>query len=453
MKKIISALLSAVMGASLAVMPPAPAAGETSGIDSVAIFGDSIAAGYGLDPEKEYNYGQIIGDYLGCEVENYAVSGDTTFDLLDVISNLSDEQKRSVADSEVVVISIGGNDMMNYATKKFLAFAADEGFLNDGYTKDDIPQEPTISDLLTYMNIDGKGGLMEYAENNGMQAQLKLSRILGDISGNLCHNNQTYEGYIDNIIIPNIKKAMNGIKAINPDARIIIQSVYQPIQFSPEYFEEHFPGKNKSMAVGMIRLRFKDILEDFRSELNNIDGAEVADILNEFTSLPDDAEANEQGYAYYFTDMQLQGDDRDFHPNQRGHLAIAAEVLDTIGVLHDDSGLLTQIYCNLSNPGYKIKYPLIPLDTYKKVAGNFKMGDVDFNMMINGSDATVALMEYTIVNGNGSSMLSELQKKSADIDSDGIISGSDAQRILQYYTYLSSGGDGHLTLEEYYGLN
>lgn len=451
MKKIISALLSAVMGASLAVMPPASAAGEESGIDNVTIFGDSIASGYGLDPHKEYNYGQIIGDYLGCEVGNYAVSGDTTFDLLDIIGNLSDDQKKFVADSEVVVISIGGNDMMNYAAKKLLAFAADEGFLNEGYTKDDIPAEPTIGDLLTYMNIDGAGGLMEYAENNGMTAQMKLSSLLADISSNLCYSNQSYEGYIDNVIIPNIKEAISGIKAINPDARIIIQSVYQPIQFSPDYMEEHFSSKNKSLAVGMVRLRFKDILEDFRSELNNIEGVEVADILNEFTALPDDALATDQGFAYFFTDIQLSGEERDFHPNQRGHLAIAAELLDTIGVLHDDTGLLTQVYCSLPNSGYNIKYPLMPLDTYKKVAGNFKMGDVDFNMLITGSDATLALSEYTIVNGNGSSIFSELQKKSADIDSDGIISGSDAQRILQYYTYLSSNGD--LSLEEYYGLN
>ncbi len=451
MKKIISALLSAVIGASLAAVPPASAAGETSGIDSITIFGDSIAAGYGLDPANEYNYGQIIGDYLGCEVENYAVSGDTTSDLLDVIGNLSDDQKKFVADSEVVVISIGGNDMMNYATKKLLAFAADEGFLNEGYTRDDIPQEPTISDLMTYMNIDGTGGLMEYAEKNGVDAQLKLGRILGDISNNLCYNNQTNEGYIDNVIIPNIKEAMNGIRAINPDARIIIQSVYQPIQFSPEYFEENFSSKNKRLAVGMVRLRFKDILEDFRSELNNIEGAEVADILNEFTSLPDDADANEQGYAYYFTDIQLSGEDRDFHPNQRGHLAIAAEILDTIGILHDDSGLLTQVYCDLPHSGYKISYPFTPLDTYKKVAGNFKMGDVDFNLIIDGSDATLTLFNYACVNGGSSTIFSTLQKKASDADSDGIVTGSDAQIILQYYTYLSSGGEGTLTLEEFLG--
>lgn len=446
MKKIISALLSVVIGSSLAVIPPTKVSGETSGIDGITVFGDSIASGYGLDPQKEYNYGQIIGDYLDCEVKNYAVSGDTTFDLLDVIGNLSDDQKKFVADSDVVVISIGGNDLMNYVSKMFLAFAADNGFLNEGYTKADIPQDPGISDLMKYMNINGKGGLMEYASSDPT-ASLKLGRLLVDISSNLCKSDQNNEGYIDNVIIPNIKKAVGEIKALNPDARVIIQTVYQPIQFSPEYTEKNL-SKNKAYAVGMIRLRFKYILEDFRTKLNNIEGVEIADILNEFTSLPEDAENAEQGFAYYFTNIQLPDEERDFHPNQRGHLAIAAEILDTIGVLHDDSGLMTRVYCNLPNTGRLISYPHIALDTYKKVAGNFIMGDVDFNMIINGSDATTALRAYAVENSYLPTIFSSLQKKAVDIDGDDKITGSDAQRILQYYTYLSAGGK--LSLEEYY---
>lgn len=448
MKKIISALLSVVMGASLAVIPPVQAAGDTSGIDSITIFGDSIAAGYGLDPEKEYDYGTIIGDYLGCEVENYAVSGDTTFDLLDVIGNLSDEQKKFVADSEVVVISIGGNDLMNYSSKILLDFAVNNGFLNEGYTKNDIPQEPVASDLMKYMNINGKGGLMEYA-SSGMTAQLELGRLLSDISNNLCKSDKDNEGYIDNVIIPNIKEAVSEIKALNPDVRVIIQTVYQPIQFSPEYTAETLSDK-KALAVGMIRLRFKAILEDFRTKLNNIEGVEIADILNEFTSLPEDAENTEQGYAYYFTNIQLPDEERDFHPNQRGHLAIAAEILDTIGVLHDDNGLMTKVYRNLPNTGRLISYPHIALDTYKKVAGNFRMGDVDFNMVINGSDATAALKAYTFESSGFPALFSTMQKKAVDIDGDDKITGSDAQKILHYYTYISSGGT--LTLEEYYKL-
>lgn len=447
MKKIISGLLSTLIGASLAVALPSQVSGESNDIDSIAVFGDSIASGYGLDPGTEYNYGQIIGDYLGCKVENYAVSGDTTADLVKVVANLSDEQKKFIADSEVVVISIGGNDLMNYSSKKLLDFAVSDGFLNEGYTKNDIPQNPGINDLLKYMNIDGKGGLIEYAATGGMNAKLKLSRVLADISSNLCYNTQDNEGYIGNVMIPNIKEAVSGIRAVNPDARIIIQSVYNPLQFSPEYVEKNL-SENKSMAVGMIRLRFKDILENYRKELNGIEGVEVADILNEFTSLPADADAAEQGYAYYFTDIQLDDKERDFHPNQRGHLAIAAEILDTIGVLHDDNGLMTNVFRHLPNPGSNIKYPFIALDTYKKVAGNLMMGDVNFDTIVTGSDATMALTEYTILSSELPTTFSTLQKQCADIDKNNIITGSDAQRILNYYTYLSSGGK--LTPDEYF---
>ncbi len=300
---------------------------------------------------------------------------------------------------------------------------------------------------MKYMNIDGEGGLADYASSGGLSAQLKLGRLLSDISSNLCYSNQNNEGYIDNVIIPNIKEAVSDIKAVNPDARIIIQSVYHPIQFSTEYTNENFPG-DRYMLVGMIRLRFKEILEDFRTELNNISGIEVADILNEFTSLPEDADNTEQGNAYYFTDIQLSGEDRDFHPNQRGHLAIAAEILDTIGILHDDDGLMTEVYCSLKGEGRTVAYPHIALDTYKKVAGNFILGDVDFNMIVNGSDATAVLRDYTLISSDYPTMFSDLQNQMADMNKDGIINGSDATMLLRYYTYLSSGGT--LSAEDYF---
>lgn len=445
MKKVLSALISAVMGVSAVIIPPAHAVGETSGIDGIAILGDSIASGYGLDPEKEYNYGQIIGDYLDCKVENYAVSGDTTFDMLEDVKNLSDEQKSFISGSEVVVISIGGNDLMQYSAKKILAFAADNGFLNEGYTKDDIPQDPDITDLLIYIDTES---VIEYA-STGFTAQFQLTRLLTDIKYNLCLDSGNNENYISKVMIPNITEAVNIIKSLNPNARIIIQSVYQPLQFSPEYTAEKLSG-DKGVVANMLQSIFEDILVDYKTKLAAIEGVEIADILNEFTSLPDLAEDEEdtrQGYAYYFTDIQVSGEERDFHPNQRGHLAIAAEILDTIGILHDDNGLLTEVYCNLPSADSEIIYPHIALDTYKRVAGNFMLGDVDFNMIINGSDATYALREYTVLGSDGDTLFSSSQKAAADIDKDGIITGSDAQKILSYYTYISS--DGKLSMEEF----
>ena len=197
---------------------------------------------------------------------------------------------------------------MLYSAKKILAFAADNGFLNEGFTKDNIPQNPDITDLLVYINIYGEGGLMEFA-STGLTAQLKLGRLLTDIYSNLCLSSGNNENYISNVMIPNITEAIEIIKSINPDARIIIQSVYQPLQLSPEYMAEKLPG-DKAVAAGMVRLRFEAILADYRAKLDAIEGVEIADILNEFTSLPDDAEDTEQGYAYYFTDMQLSGEER-----------------------------------------------------------------------------------------------------------------------------------------------
>ncbi|MBO5318722.1 MAG: hypothetical protein J6B01_02805 [Ruminococcus sp.] len=442
MKKTLSALVSAVMGMSAVIIPPVQAVGETSGVDSIAIFGDSIASGYGLDPEKEYNYGQIIGDYLGAEVGNYAVSGDTTFDMLEDVKNLSDEQKKFISSAEVVVVSIGGNDLMNYSAKEILGFAADNGLLNEGYTKDNVPQELSISELMTYVNIDV---VTEFA-STGLAAQLKLGRLLTDIYSNLCLSSGNNENYISNVMIPNITEAVGIIKSLNPDARIVVQSVYQPLQFSPEFMEEKLAG-DRAVAAGMVRLRFEEILADFRTKLAAIEGVELADVLYEFTSLTPEQAETEQGYAYYFTDIELSGKDRDFHPNQRGHLAIAAEILDTIGILHDDKGLMTEVYRNLPSSEGDIIYPHIALDTYKKVAGNFMLGDVDFDNIITGSDATYALREYTVLGGGGDTLFSSMQKKAADIDNDGIITGSDAQKILSYYTYVSSGGK--LSMEEY----
>lgn len=443
MKKFLSALLSAVIGASVAIVPPANVTAENDRIDSITILGDSIASGYGLE-KNEHNYGEIIGDYLNCEVQNYAVPGDTTFDLINVLNDLSDEQKKFIADSEVVVISVGGNDMMNQGAKNVLDFAVKKGLLKEGYTKDDIPAEPSISDLRTYVDIDG---LKSYAKKDG--TLLEFIRLLGEISGNLCSESQGNDGYIKNVMIPNINTSVSKIREINPDARIIIQTVYNPVQLEPEYLLNNFSTAERTL-IGILRLKFRDILKNFRTALGDVEGVEIVDIFNEFTSLPADAdETVVYGNCYYFTDIQLDDDNKDFHPNQRGHLAIAAKILDTIGELHDDdkNGLMTRVYNSLKIINSDIIYPHIALDTYKKVAGNLMMGDVDFNMVINGSDATTALREYTNINSGDPTMFSNMQKQCADIDKDDIISGSDAQRILNYYTYLSSGGT--LSMEEY----
>lgn len=457
MKKALSVLLSTVIGAS-ALCTFSCAAAESSTAEnnsilnntvsaaqdgSIVIFGDSIAAGYGLDSDTEYNYGQICADYLGYSVDNYAVSGDTTFDLLNVISSLDDSQKNSVAESEIVIISIGGNDLMQYAAKKILVFAAEKNLLKEGYTAENIPENPSITHLLLMLDTDA---LKDYA-NGGLVQMLELNTLLSDIAKNLRFGTSNYDGYIPKTIIPNIESAVEQIKQLNPDARIILQTIYQPLQFDPAYIEAEY-GNDSSYTtmLGQIRSNFNDILYTFSDELYAIEGIEVADVFTEFTSLPDNVTPNaaNPGYAYYFTDIQESGMNRDFHPNQKGHLAIAATILRLIGDLHDDSGLLTQVFTGLNDAS---SYPAIALDTYKEVAGNFMLGDVNFDLKVDARDASLVLKDYADTASGLDSSLSKYQQKAAAINDDDVIDARDASSLLRYYAFVSSGGE--LSFEDF----
>ena len=441
MKKTISVLLSAVMGINMLSGLTSSVCAEEQTNRNFVIFGDSIAAGYGLD-EDEYNYGEICADYYGSEVENYAVSGYDTEDLLEVLSGLDAAQKKKVSDAGVIVISIGGNDMLGYASKYLINYAAKKGFLNEGYTIADIPENPSVSDLSKYVNIMGQEGLMKYASSNA-NAAIELGSELKILCANLRLSSDKYEGVILNKTIPNIKKAVAQLRELNPDARIIVQTVYQPFQLEKSFIDAEFGNKATlvNTIVGQLRINLRQVMDTIKTELMNVEGIEIADVYYEFTSVADGVSqnANNPGHACYFVNTQTVAVDRneaDIHPNQKGHLAIASEIITTLGDVHDDDGLLSDIYKTLTD---KYDYPLIALDTYKTAAGNIMLGDVNFDEKIDARDAAVVLSEYAGIATGTDTSLSEIQASCADVDGDGKVMATDASRILEYYAYISSG--------------
>ena len=168
MKKVLSTLLAAVLSVSaIATVPSAEAEKATAAAKSgMVILGDSIATGYTKQGNVAHNYGEICGDYLGCKVSNYAVVGDTTDDMLALIDKMSAEQKKNISDAEYVVISIGGNDYL-------------------------------------YSNI----------------IELIFALLLGSTA--------PAKKIIDNAY-KNFKSIISKIKTINPDAVIIVQTLYNP---------------------------------------------------------------------------------------------------------------------------------------------------------------------------------------------------------------------------------
>ena len=458
MKKIFSLFVSAVLGATALTSVSVCAAEAASDKDSMVLLGDSIAAGYTRKGNVEHNYGEICGDYLGCDVYNYAKVGDTTDQLLEKIASFSDEQKKNLSEAEYVVISIGGNDIMGYMAKSMLAYADSRGIFKEGYSSKDIPATPHLTDLTNMLDIDGLKTKMKDAKE-----ALAFTGEMGSMTDDICgvsKRNQPYSGgYVGEHIIPNIQKAVNDIKQVNPDAKVYVQTIFQPLQMDPAYVSSKYGEKSDmSTLINLFRYELERMMKSYSDQLANVTDIETVDVLGQFTSLDVAPDASNPGNAHYFIDVQTEGlSNIDIHPNQKGHVAIAAAILEKIGKLHKDNGLLRNTFESFSD---KADYPAIALATYEKVAGSadtsssVKLGDVNGDGFIDAVDSSKALKEYAALSSeNGKGTFTEAQKKAADIDKNGIIDSVDASKILSYYSYVSSSTEASpKTIEEFWNV-
>lgn len=451
MKKHLAFIMAAALTFSAVPAFSASAADEVEKKDFV-LFGDSIAAGVSRDGKGvEHNYGEILADYYNGTVSNFAVSGDDSDQMLDHIKNLTDEQKKAVQDAEYVVISIGGNDIVYYVCKDILEYCAEKNLLNDGYTIDNLPKKPSLGELQKMLKIEGSGGLREYAKD--MNNALDLVTTLTASSKQLRYDrpDKGFEGYIKNHIMKNISEAVSQIKAINPNAEVIVQNIYQPLQIDKNFISKQFPG-TIGTAIGTLRQLLEDVLSSsnsFKSELNALaasDGFKVADVYTDFTSQEEGVmkSADAPGHASYFVDIATDDikNNADIHPNQKGHLAIAAAIINTIGEKHNDGGLFSDIYENLSD---KASYPAVALANYESAAGTWTKGDVNFDGVIDARDASAVLTGYAIsssANGDPNGGMTYRQRLASEVNSDGVRDARDATAILSYYAKASAGKAG-----------
>lgn len=441
MKKAISAVLAAALG--LSALCTSVYADDSQ--NSIAVFGDSIASGYSsISGEVEYNYGEICADYLGWSVDNHANPGDRTADLYELLCNDA-EAAESAANAEVIVVSIGGNNVIRRASKFILNYAASNNLLKDGYSAADIPEDPTADDL----KLLDSDKLQSYG---AMQLASMLTDLKKDIAGS-----SSTPGIIQNVIIPETQQIVDKLRELNPDADIILQTVYQPLQISPECWAK-VNEKGYGPQFNQLRLNLQLIMNTYSTELKNLaedEGVKVADVYSEFTSLDENPTPTNQGYAYYFTDVETginSGNtgftdiikNSDFHPNQKGHLAIAAAILEQIGELHDTSSstLLRSVYNGLED---KSSYPAIALETYKLVAGKLvgadvSLGDVNDDGVVDARDASAILSEYAVTATGGTPTFDDLQKAAGNVNGDSVIDARDASLVLSYYAYTATGG-------------
>lgn len=432
MKKLISAVLSASLAVSSMGVLYASAAEVYGDGSDIVIFGDSIAEGYDL-AENEYNYGQIIADYIGGTVSNYAKAGDETSDTLAKISTASD-----LANADVVIISSGANDMIHYSTMYMLKIFAQNNLLNGDYNNiENIPANPTFDQMMNMINITS---LKEYLSKSANQIMMKsaiskLEAHLKMVEGD--NGYQKYDRVIETRVIPNIEKMVSDIRAVNPNARIILQTVYNPTQLEESYLAKY---SSYSQFVELLKPVFESVINVYNSKVSEIEGVEIADVCADF-------DAGNQN-TWYFTGFQ-DANVKEFkvHPNQAGHIAIAVDILNILGEKSEDGGLLNLTYERLDK---KDSYPAAALSEYNKVAGTYVLGNPNGDSLIDASDATEILAEYSRLSTGGAGNFTDAKKKAADVTGDGNIDSNDASSILAYYSYASTGGTGSL---KYYMLN
>ncbi len=233
---------------------------------NITVLGDSIATGYGLPDYTSENcysaplsWGNLLGEECG-RYENFSVDGRTSEELLAALEQPDDALKRSLESADCVIISIGGNDFLGR-----MMYAVKSAALTD---------TEMISALL----------------NGEFRAEM-----LGELSDRLLKAvvAEMRNADVDKTV-SNIRKVTERISQLNPDARIVLLTIYNP-------FSEH-----------ILLSGISDAAEGVLSELNG----KIAAISDSSPNVKiADVHAAFADNASRFTNINRL----DIHPSVEGH--------------------------------------------------------------------------------------------------------------------------------------
>lgn len=240
-----------------------------SSLGNLTIIGDSIATGYGLTgyvSGDNYSASGSFGSILSTESEDYrnlAVDGRKSSELLAALSE--GEMTEAISNADNIVISIGGND-----------------FLKPLFTA--IKKEAITDTTIIQAILDGtfKAEMISEYTNRILTAALSAA-----------------ESVDTSAIAENIRQVTERIHELNPEARIVLLTVYNP-----------FNGNVLLSAAGSVA---DEKLAELNGEIKSLesDCVKIADIYEAFRG--------KEGQTTNINKL-------DIHPNSEGHIIIGREV-------------------------------------------------------------------------------------------------------------------------------
>jgi len=208
---------------------------------------------------------------------------------------------------------------------------------------------------------------------------------------------------------------------------------------SLQYSQSYVTAYNQLNSIARIAI------SRYNNNISKLSNVKIADIYDAFTENNTDSQLNNdsKGYAHALTGILASGDKRDIHPNQLGHLAIAAKVIQTIGNIKLDETSLYKTYIALP----ELQRDALPLEVRNSIetATTVKKGDINDDRAIDAIDASAALTYYSAIQGGTTAKnYSDVRKTAADADNNGAIDAGDASIILTHYASVQTGGKGIL---------
>lgn len=267
MKKKIKLFSLAIAAALVIGAVVLPAAASEKKYSSMLVLGDSISTGYGLEnytpggsPYECRSYCNILAESLGLKGRdtyiNRAVNGDASDDLLALLPSV----KEQAAKSDLIVVSIGGNDLL-HILPKFAASLTGKG----------------ISGV-----VDAANAILAM-DKNVLADKLKRPETTLPILTAVAEYSV------------NLGKIITTLHEYNPDARVIFLAQYNPMA-----------GVAEAGAFGTFA---GTVIDSLNAALRSAVAAsgygyEVADI-------PSVINVNAEGYTNISS--------LDIHPNGEGH--------------------------------------------------------------------------------------------------------------------------------------
>ncbi|MCQ2416710.1 MAG: GDSL-type esterase/lipase family protein [Oscillospiraceae bacterium] len=372
-----AALVSAI-GLSFTALSAAPVLSVNASADHILILGDSISSGYGLK-EGEFGYADYLADVLGGSVTNMAVPGYSTDDLLAQLEKA--EVQEAVKNADFISISIGGNDLLKPAQE---------------YFKPMMKEDETIMEAMRRLAKEGDAETMMI----GLTRALTPARSKAKVN------------------YPLIQETLRGL---NPDATIVMQTVYNPAEVQASFLEAQNLSADTISKYEQLNKYMNNTVNFLNKVVRELEDVKVADVFNDFT-----------GSGWIYTRVY----EKDIHPTALGHAMIAASVLNAAGVESGKSNKFVSAALDLMMSDYN-QISESNLALMKKYSQDFAAvkGDMDNSGIVDGMDAQMVLSVYcdTVMNKPLDSLITYRQMLSCDIDGDGKFTSLDAQYVLSYY--------------------